>query len=284
MRQTLLTGFQDSVQYGKSFSHYTTENSTVTAHFSDGTTASGSFLVGSDGGRSRVASQLTNGASIPFEISTRAIYGKTFITPELEEKLHPLAKGGISFINQKTGKDGGMFLFVEPMRFTHDSSEKDYVYFAATAKAEDLGVSEETMDAAQGQAALDIVTKAIKSWLPGFRIVLEQADPRETANLKFRIANPDGLPVWETSPLVTAIGDAIHPTPPTGGIGNYALKDAEKLGEALIQSLGQGEDKVKELVRKFEDEMRERTNSQIKAAYDRLAGLTGPPKMERMKL
>lgn len=50
LREILLSGLEDSVHFGSQFTHYTAEESgTVTAHFADGSTATGDLLVGADG-------------------------------------------------------------------------------------------------------------------------------------------------------------------------------------------------------------------------------------------
>ncbi|MFJ4630119.1 hypothetical protein [Streptomyces sp. NPDC088847] len=50
LRQVLLTGMDDVVHYGKEFTRYEQDpDGTVTAHFTDGTTATGDVLVAADG-------------------------------------------------------------------------------------------------------------------------------------------------------------------------------------------------------------------------------------------
>jgi 2-polyprenyl-6-methoxyphenol hydroxylase-like FAD-dependent oxidoreductase len=59
LRQALLTGLGEAVNFDKSFDYYQqTAEGRVTAFFTDGTSASGDVLVGADGINSRVARQL----------------------------------------------------------------------------------------------------------------------------------------------------------------------------------------------------------------------------------
>lgn len=59
LRQVLLSGLEDAVQFGKTFVRYE-ENALgrIVAHFEDGSTAEGDVLVAADGGGSRVRRQL----------------------------------------------------------------------------------------------------------------------------------------------------------------------------------------------------------------------------------
>src|SRR5262245_12468427 len=58
LRELLLLGLEEEVRFGARFSHYTDgPDGRVTAHFEDGTSATGDLLVGADGTRSRVVAQ-----------------------------------------------------------------------------------------------------------------------------------------------------------------------------------------------------------------------------------
>ncbi len=83
LRSVLLTGLDDYIDFNKSFTHYSITPSSVTAHFSDGTTAEGSLLVGADGYHSRVTRQLVGDTLEPIDMGPRMIYGKASLK-ELE--------------------------------------------------------------------------------------------------------------------------------------------------------------------------------------------------------
>lgn len=58
LRQVLLTGLEELVHFDKVFTHYDRNaDGTVTAHFEDGTSATGEVLVAADGSHSRVRRQ-----------------------------------------------------------------------------------------------------------------------------------------------------------------------------------------------------------------------------------
>ncbi|WP_150135424.1 FAD-dependent oxidoreductase [Streptomyces hyaluromycini] len=65
LRQVLFTGMDDVVHYGKEFTRYEQHpDGRVTAHFADGTTATGDVLVAADGTRSAVRRQYLPHAEI----------------------------------------------------------------------------------------------------------------------------------------------------------------------------------------------------------------------------
>lgn len=84
IRRVLMTGLEDNITFGKRFASYeVTADGGVDVKFEDGTTASGSVLVGADGVRSKVRHQLLPSLTI-FDTEARAVLGKTFLGPELE--------------------------------------------------------------------------------------------------------------------------------------------------------------------------------------------------------
>ncbi|KAI8884956.1 FAD/NAD(P)-binding domain-containing protein [Backusella circina FSU 941] len=62
LRDWLIEGLdEEAIHFGKKFSHYESDQDSVTAHFSDGTSAVGSVIVGADGSLSSVCAQLVGG-------------------------------------------------------------------------------------------------------------------------------------------------------------------------------------------------------------------------------
>lgn len=201
------------------------------AHFIDGTSVAGSLLVGADGIRSKVAQQLTGGQAAPIDLGPRIIYGKTPLTPKIEKELLPILQKGFAFI--RDDKQGVLVVF-EVMRFNHTRAPGDYVFWAATTKAETVGLEDDDFVGSQGTAAAEIMLRLSKDWDPRIRVVFEEHQKENTAVVKLTSSHPEGLPNWETEPRVTVLGDAIHCMPPTGGQGaNTALHDAAALGQIL---------------------------------------------------
>lgn len=76
LRQILLTGLGESIHFGRQFERYESigENN-VTAYFADGSSATGSVLVGADGTNSRVRRQRAPTCST-MDAGITAIYGR----------------------------------------------------------------------------------------------------------------------------------------------------------------------------------------------------------------
>lgn len=80
-----------------------------------------------------------------------------------------------------------------------------------------------------------IAADAVRDWHPWMRRRVLASDPARTAWFSFRAASVDGerFP-WRAS-RITAIGDAVHAMPPTGGrAGSTAILSAAALAEALL--------------------------------------------------
>ncbi|WP_322409888.1 NAD(P)/FAD-dependent oxidoreductase [Microbacterium invictum] len=91
------------------------------------------------------------------------------------------------------------------------------------------------------------------AWHPWMTEQIETSDPARTAAFSFRAARPHP-PRFPWSPSrVTAIGDAVHAMPPTGGrAGSTAIRSAGALAEALIR-----ESRIDDAVRSYQSRVDE---------------------------
>ncbi len=83
---------------------------------------------------------------------------------------------------------------------------------------------------------VDRVTQVLgeRSWADATLDLLTWSDRRTVGGFRFLAADPAGIAPWSAGP-VTAIGDAVHAMPPTGGQGAAtAVRDAA----ALVEELG----------------------------------------------
>ncbi|HZA15380.1 MAG TPA: FAD-dependent monooxygenase [Pseudonocardiaceae bacterium] len=74
----------------------------------------------------------------------------------------------------------------------------------------------------------------LQGWASPLRELVDTADPDSVSYFRFNAADPDAeLTPWPSGP-VTALGDAVHVMPPTGGRGaSTAIRDAGLLTRAL---------------------------------------------------
>ena len=102
LRQVLLTGLDDVVEFGKEFVRYQQHGDQVTAYFADGTDATGDMLVAADGAGSRVRRQYLPQAKTE-ETGIVAIAGKLPITEESAKLVSRKVFEGISIVSAPRG-------------------------------------------------------------------------------------------------------------------------------------------------------------------------------------
>jgi 2-polyprenyl-6-methoxyphenol hydroxylase-like FAD-dependent oxidoreductase len=120
LRQVLMTGLENVINFGKTFTRYQQHaNGTVTAHFADGSTATGDLLVGGDGAGSPVRKQYLPQARQE-DTGIIAIAGKLPITEESASLIPPRVFEGISMISAPRG----YFCILHVMEFKWDRSGK----------------------------------------------------------------------------------------------------------------------------------------------------------------
>lgn len=88
----LLHGIENNITWGKTATRYevgeSNKDSPVTVHFSDGSRASGTRLVGADGGQSNIRRQPVPQHRI-IDPEFVCLYGRTYQTKDLETRIQP---------------------------------------------------------------------------------------------------------------------------------------------------------------------------------------------------
>lgn len=243
LRSLLLLGQEDNVKFGKIFERYELTPTGVKAFFKDGSIEEGTLLVGADGVASRVRRQfLPNQRYV--DTGSRVIYGKTPITPELEARLLPECKKGITVVQDETH----LTLFLEPIRFHKDTSlvsrgqlshTEDYMYWVLGGPIELIPVADDEFLSLSHKAAADMALRLTKNWNPTFQTVFELQNTEQTSPLRIISAKPE-RPDWTPSTQVTLLGDAVHASMPVGGLGaNVALEDAASLTKLILEGISE---------------------------------------------
>lgn len=253
LRSVLMRGLEDLVEFGKEFSAYKITSSGVTIRFSDGSQAEGSLLVGADGASSKVRKQFLPQLSL-VDTEGRFFYGKSTLTPELEEDFNGKCLKGMSVIQDRTG-DVPTSLLLEPVRFKDNEFRKalpeDYIYWVLLARKGVQGLTDTQLLGLPNNESAELAKNVTSHWHPSFHALFTHQDTTQTSLLRIISAPPD-LPVWDPSNRVTLIGDAAHVMSPTAGVGaTCALRDAAMLAEVL-----RDEGVCKEAVGKYEEFMR----------------------------
>lgn len=264
LRMVLSKGLEGHITFSKEFSSYVTTPSGVSVHFTDGTSITGSLLVGADGTKSKIRSQfLPNHKNIDTE--GRWFFGKATITPSLLSTLHPQVASQMTLIQDRTNSIPTSLL-LEPVRFkdNHYRSElpADYIYWVVGSRKDALDMSDSELLSLTHERAAAQVLQLTSKWDPSIQVLFEHQDTNHTSFLKIDSAKPD-LPVWESQERVTLIGDAVHAMSPTAGIGAVtALRSAVALFKAIEK-----DGISKSSLRAYEDEMREFAGAAIRHAF-----------------
>lgn len=252
LRQLLFTGLEDAIQFDKAFTHYSINaDSTVTAHFKDGTQAVGNLLVGADGSNSPVRRQYLPHAVLK-ETGLYGITAKLPLTEETRKLLIPKVLRGVTIFNAPHGDSCVTHVMEFP--WDHDGNLKnnvggndqelikawpglnfdntrDYIMLGFGSHGGRLPDNFMSMD---GPSLHALLLERTASWHPDLHKLFQQSDPRTCFPINIRTT--ERLEPWQSS-NITLIGDSIHTMTPGLGVGaNTALLDAQILAGNLISS------------------------------------------------
>jgi 2-polyprenyl-6-methoxyphenol hydroxylase-like FAD-dependent oxidoreductase len=196
LRQILLEGLEDAVEFGKTFDGFgTTPQGRIRARFEDGTSAEGDLLVGADGASSRVRRQLLPQAQ-RIDTGLIAVSGKV--------PLHTIARSEtpVAIFEGPTlilGPRGG-FMFAGAVEYPHDHDDgydpEEYVMWGFSARRGTLGL-ETSPDDISGEEAKAAVLAQISDWSHDLRRLVERAE--KSSMTAFAVKSSVAVEPWTTS-------------------------------------------------------------------------------------
>ncbi|HEX8868608.1 MAG TPA: NAD(P)/FAD-dependent oxidoreductase, partial [Lentzea sp.] len=223
LRRLLLAGLD--VHFGRTFERYEINGDQVTAHFTDGSSATGDVLIGADGANSVVRGQLLLHAQRVLT-DIIGVAGRVPLNDETRKWLPHRVRSGMNIVLPRSPA----FLFsavFDGRRRTTDALDQglDLTQYGLTPEdlLDDL---EDYVLWAYGTRALPEggIEQAVRKWHPDLRRMVAESDPGTITTMPFKTSTP--VRPWQTT-RVTLLGDAIHNMTPVMGLGaNTALRDA----------------------------------------------------------
>ncbi|MEQ4718092.1 NAD(P)/FAD-dependent oxidoreductase [Nonomuraea sp. B19D2] len=241
LREILVSGLSDCVRFGMDYQRYARlDDGRVRAHFAGGQSVDGDLLVGAEGVGSRVRAQLLPDAVV--DGLTWALYGRTWITPEL---LAATPSELVDSFNRVTAPDGTT-VAIATCRPLTPVPEAVARHAPGTRLTDIPGYFSWTLSAPGPRpdgvppAALHrLAMDTVRGWHEGVGRIVREADPSATFALQTHSAQR--VEPWE-EPVVTLVGDAVHSMSPGRGEGaNVGLQDARLLSELLGAAASKGQ-------------------------------------------
>jgi 2-polyprenyl-6-methoxyphenol hydroxylase-like FAD-dependent oxidoreductase len=299
LRKVLLKGLEDQIQWGKEVARYEIDEANspdepVTLHFTDGSSAKGTLLIGAEGGHSPVRKQHVPKHRI-VDPEAVCIYGRTHLTPELEKRIQPKMLQSLTVIRDIApviqqvifASELPVTMFVERMHFPQrdlagrDDLPEDYVYWSMLAPSKLVGFTEDMVAAAvKSKTPRQLGEALTEEWDDSTKCLVDLQDDSYAAALRVISSTPE-LSEWETSQYVTLVGDAVHVMSPSGGVGAAtSLKDAVALTKSLTGADGFSLASIKE----YEQTMKDNAKVAIDRSFRGGKLFYGQPPLEQCRV
>ncbi|MEC3975466.1 FAD-dependent oxidoreductase [Amycolatopsis sp. H20-H5] len=264
LRTVLAAAVGDDLRLGRAVTGIDhDEDGTPRVLFADAAPVTGDLLVGADGTHSLVARQLAGGpTNAPAGII--GFSGRTSLedlSRDEQQRLGPrsgLAIGprGAALYVGFLDPVGNAALDAPALRAAVTTGPT-YIWGAMFPESAATDAIRE-LRGGELQTALQTGFRE-RGWAEHMLEVIDRADPRSVAAFRFNAASTraQDLAPWPAG-RITALGDAVHATPPTAGMGaGAAIRDAASLVEHL-REVGDGTTALTAAVSRFEAGMRER--------------------------
>jgi len=244
LRRVLLEGLEARVHFGKTLVGFETAPGVgVRARFEDGSSATGTLLVGADGASSRVRQQLLPHAR-RVETGIEIVTGKFALTEGVRARTPSAIWRGPTLVLGPKGR----FLFANAVEYPPDEAVRRYGAADLSAASAPHDEREEYVmwgfstwraafpvtgiEALEPAALKSAVLGLMTGWHPKLRQLIQSAEPASLAAFAAKTSLP--IAPWHTS-QVTLLGDALHNMTPYRGVGaNTALWDAALLTRTLV--------------------------------------------------
>lgn len=231
LREVLLDGLEDVVHFGKEFTRYErAAKGTMTALFSDGTTAVGDVLVGADGTASETRKQYLPEA----QIANTGIVGAASRLPITRDNGEHLPEHLLTRLTSVLPPKSTYMIVTQSIYRAgarYKQSVGDHLIWVLISSRGAYG--EDDPKAMDGESIRKLALRLTENWHPVLRNLITASDSKEISAVPVLTSIP--VQPWEST-NVTLLGDAIHTMTPLQGLGgSTALRDAGLLCRELVE-------------------------------------------------
>lgn len=239
LRTLLATGLEDRLHFGRRCTGWTRAEDGVSACFADGAAPSADLLIGADGAGSVVAAQLA-GRPTARHLGVTGLAGMTALELVPGALVRTVQSGPLLAI----GADGvTAFLTVQDPRAGSPVAADAPGSIAPIRESARLIWGLNALDdrwpadlrTREATGLIEAARHVLAGWPHSLHQAIQHGDASTVASYGFMAADPGrNLTPWQARD-VSALGDAVHAMPPTGGqSASTAIRDAGELAEALL--------------------------------------------------
>lgn len=271
--EVMAVGLENEITFNKTSTSYEFINEDhIRVIFSDGSSATGRFLVAADGVKSIIRQKLLPELKL-LDVERTGCWG---LTPRSNGRLEGFLETSLSYyfallVDRRHPDRSALFCPHEWPGSLSSLSEgrltdrKDFIYWGMFWAKEPGKIG----SISTSQGLYDHVISMTKDWHPSLRILFEKADKQSLGAVDI-VSFPPDIPAWKTDPRLTLMGDAVHSMSPTGGSGaSTALVDAAELCKAIAESFNKGIDAWEQGLLDYEEKMRKRAKEKISMSFER---------------
>ena len=257
-------GIGDTIEFEKEFVSYELQDNRVRVNFSDGSTARGLLLVGTDGIKSQVRKQLQPTRKL-LDLERWIMWGRTPLTDSLKNDLPQDLLSWCMYLDY----EANVQTIIEPITWLKSVQKEsrsqlpdfsNYIYWViCTAPFQYTEFLPKTVE----QKGL-FLERVVEHWHPSLKYLLSAASHELTACVPVLSSKPD-IELCSTTHAerVTLVGDAAHAMSPMGGSGgDTAVRNAADLARTIAE-----EGVTAKSIADFEARMESRAKDKIEHSF-----------------
>ncbi|KAL1931856.1 hypothetical protein VTP01DRAFT_8912 [Rhizomucor pusillus] len=271
-RQWLLEGLD--VEWDKILDHYEVTESGIKVTFKDGTTETGSVLVGADGVNSAVCAQILGNERFQevTSVNPLQVFGTAYwMDQATRQSFEAIAPAHMMAFGSHKGNARGLFASLSDIDRSGPEPKYEMQWLVS-------GLDPLESQPQNDKERLEIAKKWLEDFHPLFRsLINETPADKPILHLTIRERFPSTeLAAKSQKGRIVLIGDAAHAmTMYRGEGGNHGIQDAAELGMLLVEAY-KGDKLLEQAVQEYYDLMLPRAQDAVKRSHEASIFMHGP--------